>query len=240
MDVPNSQSQELVLAVTMTEARIVSIDGLNLASPSPEVDEILTEALSVLRSGQLMILPIDTSYVFAVDAENSAPHREVKRLRQVKDVFAPTIIVGDFDSLTKVCLIDELSDKAREMLHTGLLSIVLPTVTGSNFGEDDVDAVVVNMPSNPMVRALLERFGVCQITAAGIAGSGPTLKIQKAVNEFGIFVDLYWDMGILSGINTTIVDLYSNKPKIIRRGGISSEALFTAFPNLEDLDVGAS
>ena len=188
----------------MTEPRIVSIDSLDLDSQNPVIDEVFKEALSTLRSGQLMILPIDTSYVFAVDAENSAPQREVNRLRQVTDIFTPTIIVGDFDSLTKVCLTDEISDEAREMLHTGLLSIVLPTFEASIFGEANADKVMVNMPSNPLVRALLERFGICQIAAAGIAGSGSILEIQKATKDFGIFVDLYWDMGILSGKTSTM------------------------------------
>lgn len=224
----------------MTEPRIVLIEGLDLASQEPIIDDVLTEALSVLRSGQLMVLPTDSSYVIAVDAENSSPQREMKRLRQVKESFTPTIIVGEFDALSTVCRTDEVSDEARELLHTGEISIVLPTLEGEEFGEESADSVVVNMPSNLLVRTLLQRFGICQITAAGIAGSGPTLEIQNAVKEFGIFVDLYWDMGILPGKTTTVIDFRSSKPKIIRRGNVSIESLVAAFPNLEETVVDAN
>jgi L-threonylcarbamoyladenylate synthase len=224
----------------MTEPRIVSIAGVSLSSQEPTIDEVLTEALSVLRSGQLLVIPTNSSYVIAVDADNSSPQREVRRLRQVQESFTPTIIVGDFDSLSKVCLTDELSDEARELLHTGELSIVLPTLVGNEFGEDGADAVVVNMPSIALVRTLLQNFGLCYITAAGIAGSGPTIDIQNAVKEFGIFVDLYWDLGLLNGKNTTVIDFRSSTPVVVRRGNISRESLLTAFPNLELVEVDAN
>ena len=216
----------------MTQPRVIAIGNLTQSSDNSALDELLNEALSVLRFGQLMVLPTDTSYVIAVDAENSAPQREVKRLRQAQESFMPTFIVGEMDALAKICRVDELNDAALELLLSGELSVVLPTLEGNEFVDDDVDSVLINMPSNPIVRSLLERFGICQITSAGIAGSGPTVDIHAAIKEFGIFVDLYWDIGVLSGLATTIIDLRATTPKIIRRGHLSQELLVTTFPDL--------
>lgn len=216
----------------MSQPRVIAIGNLTQSSDNAAIDDLLDEALSVLRSGQLMVLPTNTSYVIAVDAENSSPHREVKRLRQAQESFMPTFIVGEMDSLATLCRVDELSDAARELLFLGELSVVLPTLEGNEFVDDDVDSVLINMPSNPLVRSLLEHFGICQITAAGIAGTGPTVDIHAAIKEFGIFVELYWDIGELSGLATTIIDLRASTPKIIRRGHLPQDVLVTTFPDL--------
>lgn len=216
----------------MTQPRVIAIEHLTQSSDDSALESLLNEALSVLRSGQLMVLPINTSYVIAVDAENSSPQREVRRLRQAQESFMPTFIFGDMDALAEMCRVDELSDAARELLIAGELSVVLPTLQGNAFVEDDMDSVLVIMPGNPVVRRLLERFGVCMISAAGIAGSGPAIDIHAAIKEFGIFVDLYWDIGVLSGVATTIIDLRGSTPKITRRGHLSHDSLITTFPGL--------
>ena len=216
----------------MTQPRVIAIGNLTQSSDNAAIDDLLDEALSALRSGQLMVLPTDTSYVIAVDAENSSPQREVKRLRQAQESFMPTFIVGEMDAVAKICRVDELNDAARELLLLGELSVVLTTLEGNEFVDDDINSVLINMPSNRLVRSLLERFGICQITAAGIAGSGPTVDIHVAIKEFGIFVDLYWDIGVLSGLATTIIDLRASTPKIIRRGHLPQDVLVTTFPDL--------
>lgn len=217
----------------MSEPRVISIVDQNLDTSNSKSDELISEAISVLQIGQLMVLPTNSSYVIAADAENSAPQRELKRLRQVQENFLPTIIVGSLESLSQFCITDELSDLARELLLTGDLSIILPTLEDRVSGDEETASVVVNMPSNSLVRNLLEKFGVCQIASAGLAGTGQVKDIQSAINSFGIFIDLYWDFGPLPGRNITVINHQSLNPKIIRIGDIEKEVLIEAFPNLE-------
>lgn len=217
----------------MSEPRVISIIEQSLDTSNSKSDELISEAISVLQIGQLMVLPANSSYVIAADAENSAPQRELRRLRQVQENFLPTIIVGSLETLSQICVTDELSDTARELLLTGDLSIVLPTLEDRVFGDEETASIVVNMPSNPLVRNLLEKFGICQIASAGLAGTGQVKNIQSAIDSFGIFIDLYWDLGPLSGRTLTVINHQSMNPKIIRFGAIEKEVLIEAFPNLE-------
>jgi L-threonylcarbamoyladenylate synthase len=192
-------------------------------------DPQIAEAARVLRAGGLVAFPTETVYGLGADASNPAA---VARIFAVKGRPADhPLIVHLRDAAQLVDWARETPPAARELaarFWPGPLTLVLkraPGVLDAVTGGQDT--VGLRVPSHPVAQALLRAFGGgIAAPSANRFGRVSATTAQHVRDELGSGVDLVLDGGACEvGIESTIVDLSSGAPALLRPGRITLEEL---------------
>jgi L-threonylcarbamoyladenylate synthase len=185
----------------------------------------LDDALAALRRGEAIGLPTETVYGLAADAHDPAAVRRIYALKgrpsdhplivHVADAVTASRWAGDWP---------EAAEALAEAFWPGPLTQILPRaanvpdeVTGGQ------DTVGLRVPAHPVAQALLKAFegGVAAPSANRFGRLSPTTAAHVR-EEFGDAVPIVLDGGECEiGLESTIVDLSSETPRILRPGRIS-------------------
>lgn len=206
----------------------------------------IEKAAQALRTGELVAFATETVYGLGADATDD---QAVARLFAAKGRprFNPLIShIADDDALTAIAEIDERADRLAETLWPGPLTLVLPRRKNGpvcDLACAGLDSVAVRMPAHPTARAL--------ITAAGRPIAAPSANRSGAVSATTVkhvMGDLDGQVRYViasgrpeAGIESTIVDLTTEQPRLLRPGAIprdNIEALIGPLAAGEDTTSG--
>ena len=187
--------------------------------------DMLDIAVEALRRGEVIGLPTETVYGLAADASNASAVRRIFAIKG-RPADHPLIVhIADADELPRWAVDIPLNaHRLADAFWPGPLTLILrkqaavpEVVTGGQ------DTVGLRCPAHPLARELLHRFGggVAAPSANRFGRISPT-SAQHVRDEFGDAVPLVLDGGDSDvGIESTIVDLSGETPRILRPGGIS-------------------
>ncbi|MDT0166415.1 L-threonylcarbamoyladenylate synthase [Actinotalea sp. AC32] len=191
--------------------------------------EEIAAAASTLRDGGLVAFPTETVYGLGADASNPAA---VARIFAAKGRPAdhPLIVhLASADLLDAWAVrVPDVARRVAERFWPGPLTLVLhrhPDVPVAVTGGQDT--VGVRVPSHPVAHALLTAFGggVAAPSANRFGRVSPTTR-ERVVAELGDRVDLVLEGGACEvGLESTILDLTGERPRLLRPGGIGAAAL---------------
>jgi L-threonylcarbamoyladenylate synthase len=200
------------------------------------VSKEVRRAAEILRAGGLVAFPTETVYGLGADA---ASEKAMARLYKVKGRPADHPVIVHFDSLERaLAWTRDAPPEARilgERFWPGPLTLILKrSDRAKDFVTGGQSTVGVRVPSHPIARELLKEFGkpIAAPSANRFGRVSPTTAAHVR-EDLGSDVDLVLEGGPSEvGIESTIVDLSSGAPAVLRPGKISSAEL--------GLKVGAS
>ena len=189
----------------------------------------IADAAQLLREGRLVAFPTETVYGLGADASN---------VEAVKGIFRAKGRPADHPLIVHIPESAKLSDWAEnipevayilaEHFWPGPLAMILPKkttvpleVTGGQ------NTVALRIPNHPIALKLLQAFdgGIAAPSANRYCRISPTTA-QHVLEELGNAVDLILDGGACSvGVESTIIDLTSSPPRLLRPGHISYQEL---------------
>lgn len=193
----------------------------------PAADEI-ADAAQRLRAGELVAFPTETVYGLGADARNPAA---VRRIFEAKGRPADHPLIVHLPDAER--MLDWARDIPREAIalaHAfwpGPLTLILkrdedvpPEVTGGQ------DTVGLRVPAHPVALQLLKVFGggVAAPSANRFGRISPTTAAHVR-DEFGDAVGVLDGGACDVGIESTILDLSGDTPRILRPGAISAEQI---------------
>jgi L-threonylcarbamoyladenylate synthase len=186
----------------------------------------LLRGITILRSGGVVAYPTDTLYGLAVDPRST---RAVERLFEIKERErgkAVPLIAASVEQASEAAVFDERARRVAESFWPGALSIVLQArnVVRSEILAAD-GSVAVRVPAHPISQALAAGFGFCiTATSANLSGDAPTASPTVVARTIGNRIDFLLDAGESpGGPPSTIVDLRSAAPRLIRAGAVAWE-----------------
>jgi L-threonylcarbamoyladenylate synthase len=188
-------------------------------------DAAIENAVKLLRQGRLVAFPTETVYGLGADAANPDA---VQRIFQAKGRPAdhPLIVhISSVDSLNDWALtVPDAAQQLAARFWPGPLALILNkkpevslVVTGGQ------NTVGLRMPDHPVALNLLRAFGggIAAPSANRFCRISPTQAVHVE-EELGDAVDLILDGGTCQvGVESTIVDLSGNRPKLLRPGHIT-------------------
>ncbi len=192
------------------------------------IEQIATAA-EILRRGGLVAFPTETVYGLGADAENEDAVRRVFAAKG-RPADHPLIVhVANAESLDEWASdIPEIAWRLAEQFWPGPLTIILKRservpeiVTGG------LATVGLRVPSHPTALALLRAFGgaIAAPSANRFGRVSPTTAAHVR-EELGDAVEMVLDGGACNvGLESTIVDLSSGAPTILRPGAITQQDL---------------
>jgi L-threonylcarbamoyladenylate synthase len=182
-------------------------------------------AAEILRAGGLVAFPTETVYGLGADA---ASEKAVARLYAVKRRPAEHPVILHLDSLERALAwardVPREAMVLAERFWPGPLTLVLKrSAKAADFVTGGQDTVGVRVPSHPVARELLKEFqGALAAPSANRFGRVSPTTAAHVREDLGADVDLVLEGGPSEvGIESTIVDLSSGSPVVLRPGFIS-------------------
>lgn len=196
-----------------------------------DIDEYhrgLAAAAEAVSAGKLIVLPTDTVYGLGADAFSADA---VQRLLEAKGrgrEMPPPVLVGS--SSTMRALAVDLPRWVTHMLDEiwpGPLTVVCHQQTSLTWDLGDTrGTVAIRMPADERALTLLRRTGPLAVSSANTSGAPPAETADDAQAMLADTVSVYLDGGQTAGTTpSTIMDVTSANPRILRSGGVSLDVL---------------
>jgi L-threonylcarbamoyladenylate synthase len=190
------------------------------------------QAVKSLKAGEVVALPTETVYGLAADALDE---KAVERIFHVKGRPAhnPVIVHVSSLSMAQKCVANWTSaaEKLAQQFWPGPLTIVLPraamipdiVVAGG-------ETVGVRFPLHPFMRKVIEACAFpLAAPSANIANQLSPTTAQHVFEQLNGKIPLIVDAGPTSvGIESTVVDLTEERPRILRPGMVSAQQISRA------------
>lgn len=199
-------------------------------------DEKINEVAKLLISGEVVALPTETVYGLA---GNGLASSSVKKIFAAKGRPSdnPLILhISDFsqwESLTKN--IPPIAKKLAETFWPGALTIILEKsdrvpkeVCGG------LNTVAVRMPDHDVTRKIIKVSGVpLAAPSANTSGKPSPTTANHVMNDLNGKIAAIVDAGACEvGVESTVVSLAVNPPRLLRPGGVTVQMLKTVLPDL--------
>ena len=206
--------------------------------------ELLSQAVHALKQGEVIGLPTETVYGLAADARNVSAVRKIFALKG-RPVDHPLIVhIADSAQLSKWAInIPEEAFVLAQHFWPGPLTIILkkhPSVPSEVTGGQDT--IGLRCPAHPLALTLLQQLdgGVAAPSANRFGRISPTTA-QHVRDEFGDAVPTVLDGGECEvGIESTIIDLSSEQPRLLRPGMISQTDIESVIGSIASLSFDAN
>ena len=183
----------------------------------------ITAAARAVRSGAVVVLPTDTLYGIGADAFNPSAVASVLAAKGRGREMPVPVLVGSWATIDG--LVSYVPSMLRDLVEAfwpGGLSLVLPHASSLTWDLGVTrGTVMLRMPLHPVALELLREIGPMAVSSANISGRPPATTVAEATEQLGGAVAVYLDGGPCRvGVASTIVDLTSDEPRVLREGAI--------------------
>uniref|UniRef100_UPI00402AAA3C L-threonylcarbamoyladenylate synthase n=1 Tax=Turicimonas muris TaxID=1796652 RepID=UPI00402AAA3C len=200
-------------------------------------NDLLQKAIKILDDGGLVGIPTETVYGLAADAENQEAVQSIYKAKNRPSNHPLIVHLANAKAIPR--WVSDFNEDAKKLTDTfwpGPLTIILKkSDVAKDFVTGGQDTVALRCPSHPIAHRLLEIFdreqgkGLAAPSANSFGRISPSTA-QHVRDDLGEKpegkVDLIIDGGPCEvGIESTILDLSGDTPRILREGAIDSDQI---------------
>lgn len=192
-------------------------------------DSDIARAAQIILSGGIVAIPTETFYGLAVNALDEKAIRRLLAVKKIRDSHPILILIPSRGLLHRyVRKISPLANTLMERFWPGGITLVLeaepnisPLLTAGS------GKIGVRLSSHPIAAGLARAVGLpITGTSANVTGKPPCLSAEQVLESLGEGVDLIMDGGKTEGgKGTTVFDVTSDPPRILREGVIGRDRL---------------
>lgn len=188
----------------------------------------ISAAVTTVQAGGLVVLPTDTVYGLGADAFSPEAVAALLTAKGRGRSMPPPVLVGSVRAAA--ALTETLGAFGQDLIDEfwpGPLTLVLRASSTLKWDLGDTNGTVaVRMPLHPVALELLRRTGPMAVSSANKTGEPATTTAAEAEGQLGESVEVYLDGGqCADNVPSTIVDLTSGMPRVLRAGAISFDRL---------------
>ena len=191
--------------------------------------EILTKAGSIIREGGLVAFPTETVYGLGGDALNPESSRKIYAAKGRPSDNPLIVHVASMEDVEAI--VDEVPEAAyrlAEAFWPGPLTMIMnknDKVPHETTG--GLDTVAIRMPNNEIALELIRQSGGYIAAPSANTSGRPSPTLAKyCVEDLSGKIEMIIDGGQVGiGLESTIVDLTSEEPMILRPGYITQDML---------------
>lgn len=204
-----------------------------------DIDErLIREAGEILRDGGLVAFPTETVYGLGGDALNPCSSRKIYAAKGRPSDNPLIVHIADMNALDAIVReIPESAVRLAERFWPGPLTMILnksdlvPLETTGG-----LDTVAVRMPSDRIALELIRAAGGYVAAPSANRSGRPSPTVVKYVAEdLSGRVEMIIDGGdVKIGLESTIVDLTSGRPVVLRPGYVTRQQLEEILPEVDE------
>ncbi len=193
------------------------------------MDGQIQQAIETLRRGGIVAYPTDTVYGLGASALDDGAVAKVYEAKGRPRHLALPLLLSSVSQIAVVATdVPEIAWRLAERFLPGGLTLILhkaPTVSSIITGGSD--RIALRVPNHPVPIAIIEGLGAPVTgTSANLSGCRSSVTPQEVHRQLGDRVDLIIDGGRCpGGIDSTVVDLTEEAPKMLRQGAVRREEI---------------
>lgn len=183
---------------------------------------------AIVRDGGVIVFPTDTVYGIGCDPYCAPAVNRIYKIKN-RDASKPLPVLGhSVEGLQGLVVFDERACRLAARFWPGRLTMILRLCDSHDVIASSLrisDRLAVRVPSGRCISDILARCGMMTGTSANRSSSAPCVDPDICMNTLA-GADALIDGGIISGgVESTILDLCSRSPRIIRSGAIPDEEI---------------
>lgn len=191
--------------------------------------EVMEEASQVLHRGGMVAFPTETVYGLGADALDEKASAKIYAAKGRPSDNPLIVHISDIEQLDKlVCEIPDNAKKLMDAFWPGPMTLIFKksglVPDGTTGG---LDTVAVRMPNHKAALELIRTSGVAiAAPSANTSGRPSPTTAAHVADDLSGKIDMIIDGGAVGiGIESTIVDVTSEIPMVLRPGYITMEML---------------
>jgi L-threonylcarbamoyladenylate synthase len=216
--------------------RYLSVSGADAdLSLAKLIDKSIAEAAAVLSAGGLVAFPTETVYGLGGDAFNQTALAKIFDIKR-RPRFDPLIIhiaaLAALDRIADLSLLDRQARRKLDLLSRklwpGPLTIILPKRKEvPDLATSGLPTAAIRFPDHPVAQKLISlSTGAVAAPSANPFGYLSPTRAEHVRDQLGDAVDIILDGGPSRvGVESTVLDLSSGLPRILRHGGTPREEI---------------
>ena len=189
----------------------------------------ISRAVRILKKGGVVAFPTDTLYGLGANAFDENAVLKIYEIKSRPRDLALTLLLADIAQMKVVGDdIPKLAWELAERYMPGALTIVIKkSAAVSDIISGNRDTVAVRVPNHPIPIALISSLGAPVTgTSANLSGAPDPATAEQVHKQLGSRVDMIIDGGRCPvGVSSTILDLTTDPPTILREGAITRDEL---------------
>lgn len=193
-------------------------------NPKKPQRPVLVKAISILKRGGTVILSTDTVYGLTGLASNKKTVRKIYKIKVRRKVLPLPIFCSSISQVKKlVGKINSPTHKLMKVFWPGALTLLFPCRSAKFSHLAYQDMIGIRIPKSPVIQKIVGALKQPIIgTSANRSGEQEIGLASEVIKSFNSKVDLILNSGNLTPSKpSTVIDVSSDKPKILRRGKIS-------------------
>lgn len=203
------------------QTEIIQIDRAHINK------EVLQRAGQILREGGLVAFPTETVYGLGANALDEEASRKIYAAKGRPSDNPLIVHIADMDHLERIVKsVPEAAKELAEAYWPGPLTMIFNKSGCVPYGTTGgLDTVAVRMPSDEIARELIRcGGGYVAAPSANTSGRPSPTTAQHVQEDMNGIIPMILDGGpVRIGLESTIVDLTTDMPTILRPGYISLE-----------------
>lgn len=210
-------------------------DKLRKINPADPETDIIAEAARIISNGGVVVFPTRGLYGLGADAFNDEAVSRIFHIKQRPENKPILVLIKNKDKLDRfVEHIPQAASVIMERFWPGKVSIVFKAKKGFPVNlTSGTGRIGIRVPEHNVAFALVNAVGnPITGTSANLSGSTGCSHIDYLEPKIANRVDLILDAGPLKGsAGSTVVDITSGKPLILRQGELSQKDILNAIDN---------
>ncbi|WP_404414682.1 L-threonylcarbamoyladenylate synthase [Marinospirillum sp.] len=190
--------------------------------PENPQKRLIQQAVEILRSGGVIAYPTDSAYALGCCLGEKKAVERIKWIRQLDDKHNFTLVCADLSELSTYAKVDNTVFRLLKNTTPGPYTYILNATNEVPrlLLHPKRRAIGLRVPDHVLTHALLEELGapLMSVTLMLPDEELPMHEADDIRERVGKLVDLVIDGGACSIDPTTVVDLRTGVPEIIREG----------------------
>ena len=188
-------------------------------NPNPR---LINQAATVLRSGGIVVYPTDSCYALGCHLGDKNAVARIRQIRKLDQQHHMTLMCRDLSEISRYAKVDNVQFRLLKNNTPGSYTFILEATkeVPRRLQNPKRSTIGMRIPDHPVALALLEELGEPMLSSTLILpDEEQPLNDAEYIRELlEKQVDLVIDGGAVGLDFTTVIDLTSDTPVLLRRG----------------------
>jgi L-threonylcarbamoyladenylate synthase len=201
----------------------------------PDGPDGRSTAIEALRAGGVVAMPTDTVYGIGVSLDTPGGIERLFAAKSRPPDKAIALLLADLEQAADIGELTPAAQALAAAFWPGGLTLVVPrrmdrplpaALTGGELAPGAIPTVGLRVPNHDAPRALARALGPLPTTSANRSGEPEARDADEIERLLGGAIELVLDGGPAGGgPASTVVDVTSEAPRILRSGAVDEEAI---------------
>lgn len=197
----------------------------------------LQQAADLLKAGEIVGIPTETVYGLGANAYDNVAVRKIFAAKGRPQDNPLIVHIADFDQIYELCpMVPDAAVKLARNFWPGPLTMIVPKNGRlSTEVSAGLQTIGVRLPSHPIARELIRLCGLpIAAPSANLSGRPSTTTAQHVLRDMNGKIPAVIEGGPCKvGLESTIISLVGEKPRLLRPGGVTLEQLRAVLGEVE-------